>query len=190
MTSKLKGGPMGIFTEREMDLIHNSRGYAQNNPAGLPGHNLMIIIAKLVDITDVMILSLSDEGVEVVTKRAARIRGRFAHSNDPDKNPNQSLFEQIDLLVGGRNMHIVNMVSPRRTAKQIAKSQNRSIIYICPDDTYRNPNGDIIGKKGDSLHGTPYAECIPFSFASLNDFGDWLDSVIENKEKHNEDRQD
>lgn len=35
------------FDEREMRLIRNCRAYADNDPAGLPGHNLMIIVAKL-----------------------------------------------------------------------------------------------------------------------------------------------
>ncbi|MCP4394884.1 MAG: hypothetical protein GY804_11560 [Alphaproteobacteria bacterium] len=35
------------LTEREREIINNCRMYAENNPAGLPGHNLMIIIYKL-----------------------------------------------------------------------------------------------------------------------------------------------
>jgi hypothetical protein len=35
------------FEEREIRLIENCRTYAENDPAGLPSHNLMIIIAKL-----------------------------------------------------------------------------------------------------------------------------------------------
>ena len=34
------------FTERELKLISNCKVYARNDPAGLPGHNLMIIIDK------------------------------------------------------------------------------------------------------------------------------------------------
>lgn len=37
----------GVFTEREQRLIANCQLYAANNPSGLPGHNLMIIIDKL-----------------------------------------------------------------------------------------------------------------------------------------------
>ena len=36
----------GVFTEREQRLILNSQMYALNDPAGLPGHNLMLIIDK------------------------------------------------------------------------------------------------------------------------------------------------
>jgi hypothetical protein len=35
-----------LFDEREEKLIKNCVTYAENNPAGLPGHNLMLIIAK------------------------------------------------------------------------------------------------------------------------------------------------
>lgn len=36
----------GRFTDRELSLIDNSIQYANGDPAGLPGHNLMMIIAK------------------------------------------------------------------------------------------------------------------------------------------------
>lgn len=36
-----------VFTSREQRLIFNAVGYACKDPAGLPGHNLMIIIHKL-----------------------------------------------------------------------------------------------------------------------------------------------
>lgn len=36
----------GVFTERQKRLIVNSQLYALNDPAGLPGHNLMLIIDK------------------------------------------------------------------------------------------------------------------------------------------------
>jgi hypothetical protein len=42
-TSKLE------LDEREMRLIRNCLVYAENDPAGLPGHNLMIIIAKMAE---------------------------------------------------------------------------------------------------------------------------------------------
>lgn len=35
------------FTEREMALIENCKVYMDNNPSGMPGHNLAIIVAKL-----------------------------------------------------------------------------------------------------------------------------------------------
>ncbi len=33
-----------VFTERQKRLIRNAQLYALNDPAGLPGHNLMLII--------------------------------------------------------------------------------------------------------------------------------------------------
>lgn len=35
------------FSNRELGLIYNSRLYANNEPSGMPGHNLAIIINKL-----------------------------------------------------------------------------------------------------------------------------------------------
>ena len=41
-----------LLTEREVRLIQNAIAYANGDPAGLPAHNLMLIIAKLRDILD------------------------------------------------------------------------------------------------------------------------------------------
>lgn len=40
------------FDERQRRLIKNCSIYAENDPAGLPGHNLMLIIAKMASILD------------------------------------------------------------------------------------------------------------------------------------------
>lgn len=39
-----------LFTDRELDLIFNCRVYVHNKPAGLPGHNLMVVVDKLCDL--------------------------------------------------------------------------------------------------------------------------------------------
>lgn len=38
------------FSERDVRLIENCITYYENDPAGLPGHALIIIVAKLADI--------------------------------------------------------------------------------------------------------------------------------------------
>lgn len=38
------------FNERQLRLIKNCQNYVLNDPAGLPGHQLMLIIAKLVGV--------------------------------------------------------------------------------------------------------------------------------------------
>lgn len=35
------------FSDRELCLLDNCKQYSENDPAGLPGHNLMILVAKL-----------------------------------------------------------------------------------------------------------------------------------------------
>ena len=40
------------FDARQLRLIQNCRDYAEGDPAGLPGHQLMLIVAKLVEILD------------------------------------------------------------------------------------------------------------------------------------------
>lgn len=44
-----------MFTERELQLIENARLYATSNPAGLPGHDLLVIIDKLVSLAGWML---------------------------------------------------------------------------------------------------------------------------------------
>ena len=47
------------FSEREIGLIGNCRAYGANDPAGLPGHNLLIIIAKMAAMLDILVLTQS-----------------------------------------------------------------------------------------------------------------------------------
>lgn len=44
---------LNAFTERELRLIANCIFYAHSDPAGLPGHNLMLIIEKLCTLYEV-----------------------------------------------------------------------------------------------------------------------------------------
>jgi hypothetical protein len=41
------------LTERELGLIANCQTYATDAPAGLPGHNIMLIVAKLAGALDI-----------------------------------------------------------------------------------------------------------------------------------------
>lgn len=59
----------GYFDERERRLIANCRDYGRNDPAGLPGHNLMLIVAKMAEILDVC---LGGERVKTAVKRTVR----------------------------------------------------------------------------------------------------------------------
>lgn len=43
---------MLYLSERELRLIENCKNYAASDPAGLPGHNLALIIAKLSSLLD------------------------------------------------------------------------------------------------------------------------------------------
>jgi hypothetical protein len=45
-----KSNPVNTFDEREKRLILNCVDYAKNDPAGVPGHNLMVIIAKMANL--------------------------------------------------------------------------------------------------------------------------------------------
>jgi hypothetical protein len=50
-----------VFSERELGLIANSNLYALNDPAGLPGHNLLVLIDKLDTLVALMAGRLSYE---------------------------------------------------------------------------------------------------------------------------------
>ena len=42
------------FTERELRLVANARTYSEHDPAGIPGHDLLLIIARLSDTLDTL----------------------------------------------------------------------------------------------------------------------------------------
>jgi hypothetical protein len=48
----MKRGWRRHLDTRERRLVKNCRIYAQNDPAGMPGHALALIIAKLADLLD------------------------------------------------------------------------------------------------------------------------------------------
>ncbi len=50
-----------LFDERELRLIDNCTLYATNDPAGLPGHKLMLIINKLYLFNTIACEHLDDE---------------------------------------------------------------------------------------------------------------------------------
>lgn len=49
---KTISGWRSVFDERQRRLIANCCVYADNDPAGLPGHNLMLIIAQMAEMLD------------------------------------------------------------------------------------------------------------------------------------------
>jgi hypothetical protein len=55
------------FDERQWRLIGNCRLYAECDPAGLPGHQLMLIVAKMADLleADGLIKALEKANAEV-----------------------------------------------------------------------------------------------------------------------------
>ncbi len=50
LEEKLPSNNLPKFTDREIRLINNCKNHVADDPAGLPGHNLIIIIAKLSDL--------------------------------------------------------------------------------------------------------------------------------------------
>jgi hypothetical protein len=45
-------GWRGQFDERQRGLIRNCEKYASDNPSGLPGHKLILIVAKMAQLLD------------------------------------------------------------------------------------------------------------------------------------------
>jgi len=56
------------FSEREIRLIGNCRAYNANDPAGLPGHNLLIIIAKMAGMLDILVQTQSVNSFRKATR--------------------------------------------------------------------------------------------------------------------------
>lgn len=54
----------GLFTERDLTLVENCQAYADGNPGGLPGHALMLVVAKLARLVNHMATLLTPEEIE------------------------------------------------------------------------------------------------------------------------------
>ena len=89
------------LTEREMRLVDNCMRYADADPAGLPGHNLMIIIAKLA--RQNYQLNVRNSKLESVARHAYAVDQGIAefYPDDPEA-VSESLghLEQALLLAG------------------------------------------------------------------------------------------
>lgn len=82
-----------VLDERQLRLVKNSLNYRNHDPAGLPGHQLMLIIGKIVDVTEKMIknrhlqrnLRTGETGYFPDTPRPALVLIRTASElGDPD----------------------------------------------------------------------------------------------------------
>ena len=62
------------FTERELRLVANCVEYMDGDPAGLPGHNLMILVAKMATYKGWMHHDRLDELIEMAGKADRPVR--------------------------------------------------------------------------------------------------------------------
>lgn len=60
MTQDLTALLLNTFNKRELRLIRNSINYTNDDPAGLAGHNLMLIVAKLMALLEGEVSSTDD----------------------------------------------------------------------------------------------------------------------------------
>jgi hypothetical protein len=54
----------GLFTERDLTLVENCQAYAAGNPGGLPGHALMLVVAKIARLVNHMATLLTPEEIQ------------------------------------------------------------------------------------------------------------------------------
>ncbi len=166
----------GIFSEREIGLTKNCRVYSANDPTDLPGHDLMIIIAKMADMLDIMSQMLDEFDVRLV---AGTISRKYDRKSGPD--PGKVLFDQLKKMAEMSNFIRRDPITPKQTVENIAKAQGRDVIYICPDETIRSKNGDIIGGKSDHRGGgiisREFRGCLPVTFTNDEVFNEWLSEV-------------
>jgi len=61
-----------FFTARELRLVANCVEYLDGDPAGLPGHNLMLLVAKLAQHCSMTEGDRLDELIEMAGQREAK----------------------------------------------------------------------------------------------------------------------
>ena len=85
------------FTSRQWGLIKNCRTYAANEPSGLPGHQLMLIVARMADDID-MILSIAGKLSEDLsgTFTENRIYGERLTKIDADRRDDLKLIAELE----------------------------------------------------------------------------------------------
>jgi hypothetical protein len=70
-----------FFTARELRLVRNCVEYRDGDPAGLPGHNLMLLVAKLATNDGWTQGERLDKLIEMVERneaeRAGRVEARY-----------------------------------------------------------------------------------------------------------------
>lgn len=80
------------FSDRQLRLIHNCTTYASNDPAGMPGHNLGIIISKLVTV----IKELENElGEIILSNMTPDERTPWTMQQKPIEHSDTPIGEQI-----------------------------------------------------------------------------------------------
>lgn len=173
-----KSNDEGIFSEREIDLIKNCRVYSTNDPAGLPGHNLMVIVAKMADTLDIMAQMPGSVDAELVADVISRKYGR-----DAGHDPSKVLFGQIKKMAEASNFVRRDLISPRRTVESIAEAQGRDVIYACPDGTIRSNDGSVVGDQSGNLISEGFRGCLLVTFTNDEVFNEWLKEVTSNEIK-------
>ena len=85
------------FTSRQWGLIKNCRTYAANEPSGLPGHQLMLIVALMADQFD-MVLSIASKLSEDLsgTFTENRIYGERLTKIDRDRRDDLKLIAELE----------------------------------------------------------------------------------------------
>lgn len=60
----------GAFDERNRHLICNCQAYAANDPAGLPGHQLMLVVAQMAEMLTAAEMAMEALACESEAKQA------------------------------------------------------------------------------------------------------------------------
>lgn len=86
------------FTSRQWGLIKNCRTYAENEPSGLPGHQLMLIVAIMADQFDA-VLAISNKLSEDLAGNFAenRIYSERLEKIDADRRDDLKLIAELEV---------------------------------------------------------------------------------------------
>jgi hypothetical protein len=144
--------------EREQRLVANCCAYAEGDPAGLPGHDLMIIIAKLIAQADEL-LHLAGKGAdhlqidEMIAEYSRLVNGHNAFFGDPPAGQHvlRVALHKLKLMVAAYDVNLDFFLANA--------SREALVTFIQNSETVHNQRGRVLSAIPECpVHGRG---CIP-----------------------------
>lgn len=157
---EIHSNPISKFSHRELELISRCKEYVVDSKmmSKYDIYHMAVVICKLIDVVDAMRKDLNFE---------------------VEESPSLALFNTLGEMMEEEGVDLSSINSEIGVVEAIAAAQGRDVIFSCPDGMYRNKDREVIYKKADSLHGTAYWGCVPYTFKSVKEFIDWIGEPAE-----------